>query len=252
VSTDTKTSRPWYADWFGRDYLDVYSHRDKSEAVRQIDLMTRSLQLAPGARVLDLCCGGGRHSIEMARRGYSVVGVDLSAELLEQARESATGSHTSVEFIRADMRCVITPGGFDVVANFFTSFGYFDTDDENQRVLDAIRASLRPGGTWMLDYLNRDHIVANLAPPDERTIGEINVRQERSIDTDRGRINKILTVQRDGQSRVYRESVRMFTFPELKRMIHDAGLRITSVYGESDGRPFGLRSPRLVLAGTTR
>ena len=243
---------PWYEAWFGRDYLDVYAHRDAAEAIRQVDLMERTLRPAPGARVLDLCCGGGRHAVEMVRRGYRVVGVDLSAELLACARKEADAAGVTLDLIRADMRSVVAPGAFDVVVNFFTSFGYFDADEDNCGVLCTIRASLRPGGGWMMDYLNRDQVIRTLVPHDERTVGELVVRQERRVDAARGRIEKTLTLRRGGRTRVYRESVRMYTLPELARMADEAGLAIAHVYGSSDGAPYGTTSPRLILAGTTR
>lgn len=252
VSADAPVT-PWYAEWFGSDYLDVYAHRDVEEAVRQLDLMERVLRPSPGSRVLDLCCGGGRHSVELARRGYRVVGVDLSGDLLDAAMVHSDRKGVDVEFIRGDMRCAVADGAFDVVVNFFTSFGYFELDAENQRVLSSIRRCLRPGGAWLMDYLNRDHAVRNLVPRDERRIGDLLVRQERHIDSMRDRIEKTITLSRHGGApRSYRESVRMYTLPEMARMTCDADLTITGTFGDSDGRPFGNYSPRLVLTGTTR
>lgn len=242
--------RPWYAEWFGRDYLAVYSHRDTREAARQIDLMERVLSPAPGSRVLDLCCGGGRHSAELAARGYRVVGVDLSPDLLESARNLTAEKKLDVQFIRTDMRSCVGNGAFDIVVSFFTSFGYFETDTENARVLDAIRGNLRPHGGWMLDYLNRDWVIGGLVPRDERVEGDIRVIQERRLDLLRGRIMKTITIQRPGGASTYQESVRMYTLPELLAMAGAARLRATHICGDYDGAPFAVGSPRLILAGT--
>lgn len=248
---DRNDPLPWYAEWFGRDYLAVYAHRDEREAARQIDLMERTLAPAPGARVLDLCCGGGRHSVELARRGYRVVGADLSPDLLETAQSAALASDLEVVFVRADMRTCVGNGCFDVVVNFFTSFGYFETDEENARVLDAIRGNLRTGGGWMMDYMNRDYVISRFEPRDERTTGEMRVVQQRRLDLLRGRILKTITIERPGRNDTYQESVRMYTAPELMAMLAKAGLRVTHVFGNSDGAPYALDSPRLILAGTT-
>ncbi len=242
---------PWYAEWFGRDYLEVYKHRDDAEARRQIDLMERALRPFPGARILDLACGAGRHSIELARRGYDVVGVDLSQDLLDRAAEEAAAAQVEVRLLRSDMREVVERNAFDVVVNFFTSFGYFETDEENLRVLAAIREALCAGGSWMLDYLNRERVIATLVPHDEKQVGDIHLAQERWVDLVRGRINKTLRLRTEGGVRVYRESVRMYSFPELVRMAEHAGLRATQVYGSYDGDAYGSASPRLVIAGTT-
>lgn len=248
--TNKLDPKPWYADWFGRDYVAVYAHRDANEAVRQINLVEKVLRPAQGARVLDLCCGSGRHSIELAKRGYRVCGTDLSAELLDRARTDAKNAETSIDFVRGDMRCAIGDRSFDLVLNFFTSFGYFDTDAENSRVLEAIHASLRPGGHWLIDYLNRDYVIANLVPSDEQRIGDMHIRQQRWIDTVRGRVEKILTVTDGDSSRTYRESVRMYSFSELRTMFGEAGLRINAVFGDFDGHAFGTLSPRLILMGS--
>jgi len=245
-------AQPWYAEWFGRDYLEVYSHRDKAEAIEQIDLVERVLNPSVGARVLDLCCGAGRHAVELARRGYRVVGVDLSGELLAEARKEADKAGVSVRFLECDMRNVVEPGGFDVVVNFFTSFGYFESDEENLAALRAIRTSLRPGGGWIIDYLNRDWVIRTLVPHDERRIGDIQLTQERRIDAERNRIIKTLTLRRGEHVRVYTESVRMYGLPELIGLTERAGLRISHLFGSSDGALYGASSPRLILAGTTR
>lgn len=242
----------WYRQWFGRDYLAVYSHRDQAEAAKQIDLMERALTPSVGARVLDLCCGAGRHAVELARRGYRVVGLDLSADLIEEARNEAAQAGVSVRFIEDDMRNVVEPGGFDVVVSFFTSFGYFETDDENLEAMAAIRTNLRSGGGWLIDYLNRDWVIRTLVPRDERMIGDIRLVQERRVDAVRGRIVKTLTLTRAQGVRTYTESVRMYGLPELIDLTERAGLRIAQTFGSPDGAPFGVSAPRLILAGTTR
>jgi hypothetical protein len=135
--------------------------------------------------------------------------------------------------------------------NFFTSFGYFETHEENARVLDAIRGNLRTGGGWMMDYMNRDYVISRFEPRDERTTGEMRVVQQRRLDLLRGRILKTITIERPGRNDTYQESVRMYTAPELMAMLAKAGLRVTHVFGNSDGAPYALDSPRLILAGTT-
>jgi 2-polyprenyl-3-methyl-5-hydroxy-6-metoxy-1,4-benzoquinol methylase len=251
VLSRQESSLPWYAEWFGRDYLAVYAHRDTDEARRQIALMERALAPASGARVLDLCCGGGRHSVELARRGYKVLGVDLSSDLLGAAQAYADENHVDITFVRADMRTCVADGVFDVVVNFFTSFGYFESDDENARVLRAIRTSLRPGGGWMMDYLNRESVIKGFVPRDERTLDGMHLIQERRLDIQRGRILKTLTIRRGDDTRTYHESVRMYTPPELFSLCSGAGLKVTQVFGSYDGAPFAIDSPRLILAGTT-
>ena len=242
---------PWYAEWFGAEYVSVYAHRDTAEAERQADLAERVLGLHRGDRILDLCCGAGRHSLEFARRGYHVTGIDLSPELLELARSGAREAGLNAEFIRCDMRRVVRPGAFDAVVSFFTSFGYFESDQENARVLENVRASLAPGGRWLLDYLNRDQVIATLVPEDTAVHGDVCVTQQRRFDFRRGRVEKTIALRKaDGSVKLFRESVRAYTLAELERMCARAGLRIDYVFGDADGAPYHAGSPRLVIAGS--
>lgn len=148
----------WYEEWFGHDYKLVYPHRDEAEAREQIGFVKRHINIPERAKVLDLCCGCGRHAIELWGLGYDVVGLDLSEELLDLACSRADECEMDVQFIRCDMREIPYEDHFDLIVNFFTSFGYFADDADNQRVLLAIAgfsictrlfSRSRRGGTWL-------------------------------------------------------------------------------------------------------
>ena len=249
--TQPENSTPWYAAWFGREYAEVYAHRDVEEAVRQVDFAEYVLRPPGGARVLDLCCGAGRHSVELVRRGYHVTGVDLSADLLDLAKDAAQEADADIRFVQCDMRTPVAQGAFDVVVSFFTSFGYFDSDEENAKVFQTIRESLAPGGVWLMDYLNRDHVIRNLVPRDSMTHGDMHITQQRWFDALRGRVEKTIALRRaNGELNIYRESVRAYTFREMERMIHEAGLRIDAVFGDIDRSPFETGSPRMIITGS--
>ncbi|MFH1070978.1 MAG: class I SAM-dependent methyltransferase, partial [Candidatus Glassbacteria bacterium] len=134
----------WYKRAFSHTYLDVYSHRDEDDARRALELVEktcfRGLSQSRRQRslVLDLCCGEGRYTLLLARQGHRVVGMDLSGELLEKARERLLAEPDlagRVWFVRADMCCIPSAGAFDLAINMFTSFGYFDQDRQNFEVL---------------------------------------------------------------------------------------------------------------------
>ena len=247
----------WYKTAFRYDYLRVYPHRNDEEARRQVDFLLARLDIPAQSAVLDLGCGDGRHSLELTRRGYRVTGLDLSDELLERARRRGADEGLDVNFIQGDMRDSPGASGFDLVANFFTSFGYFREDGENARVLDAISRSLRPGGHFLMDYLNRDFVIATLVPADRRTVDGMEVEQRRwitgdpSVANDHVRINKQVRIREDGAERSYDESVRMYTLEELDAMIGRAGLKITQTYGDFDGQPVSGGAPRNILIGQT-
>jgi SAM-dependent methyltransferase len=245
----------WYKRAFRLDYLRVYTHRNEEEARRQIDFLTRTIDCPPPQEVLDLGCGDGRHAIELARRGYRVTGLDLSEELLDRAREQAGALGLHITFRQGDMREIPWRAAFDLLVNFFTSFGYFTPDEENARVLRAMAGALRPGGRFLIDYLNREHVVRTLVPHDRKTMGGMTIEQTRWITGDPGqpgspvRINKRVTIRDGRQSRTYEESVRMYTLEELTAMLTEAGLEITRLFGDFDGRPLTPEAPRMILTG---
>ncbi len=245
----------WYKTAFRYDYLRVYPHRNDEEARRQVDFLVDNMDIPPSCKVLDLGCGDGRHSLELARRGYLVTGLDLSEELLERARSRTAEEGLDITFIQSDMRDPPGVSAFDLVVNFFTSFGYFQEDRENARVLDAIARSLRPGGRFLMDYLNRDYVISTIVPADSRTVEGMEVEQRRWISGDPSetgghvRINKQVRIREDGAERSYDESVRMYTLDELGDMMVRAGLEIVQTYGDFDGSPVSDDLPRNILVG---
>ena len=246
----------WYKTAFRYDYLRVYPHRNDEEARRQVDFLLECLDIAPPCDVLDLGCGDGRHSLELTRRGYRVTGLDLSGELLERARRRTAEEGLDITFIQGDMRDPPGTSAFDLVVNFFTSFGYFREDEENARVLEAISRSLRPGGWFLMDYLNREYVISTLVPADSRTLGGMEVEQRRWITGDptaagdHVRINKHVRIREEGTERSYDESVRMYTLEELDAMMDRAALKVTQTYGDFDGSPVGNDTPRNILIGS--
>ncbi len=240
----------WYEEWFGEEYKLVYPHRNEAEAKKQVEFLMRHIRLPDGAKVLDLCCGCGRHAVELKQRGYDVVGLDLSEELLELACSRAYECGEDVEFIRCDMREIPYEDHFDLIVNFFTSFGYFADDAENQRVLSSIAAALKSGGKFLMDYMNPENVARNLVERDEKDIAEgIHVIQERWIDKSPRRVNKKITLIREGEESIYRESVRMYSHEEMAGMLSAANLELLETYGDFADSGYNQDSTRMVLIG---
>lgn len=238
----------WYRDWFqDENYLTVYRHRDETEARATVDLFEQLVRPPAAARVLDLACGTGRHAIELARRGYHVTGVDLSPTLLDIARRQAVSERVAIRFVRDDMRRLALGESFDAVVNLFTSFGYFETDDENAKVIESVARVLVRGGCFMLDFLNAAFVIANVKSLDRTTEGETEITQVRAINN--GRIEKTITLASGGDVREYFESVRLFTRDELRSMFDANGLTTVAECGDYDGSPYGIDSPRCILFG---
>ena len=239
----------WYSEWFGRKYLELYSHRDREEASRQIDQVEKLVSPARDLPVLDLACGGGRHAIELARRGYKVVGLDLSETLLEVAREAAAEEGVEIEFVHFDMRAIPFDDTFGTVLNFFTSFGYFEDEEDNLEVLRGIGRALVPGGRFLIDHINREHVLANLVPEDSSVENGRLVTQRRRFVQETGRLEKRITIEEGGESEEFLESVRLYTRGEFGSLAESAGLQVVDVFGALDGSEFGTESARMVVLG---
>lgn len=239
---------PWYEDWFGSDAYDlVYDHRDEAEAERLIDLIEREIAPQPGAHIVDVGCGRGRHARILAHRGYRVTGIDLSSNAIAEARTraKAEGVDDELSFRVGDMREPACEACADGVVNLFTSFGYFDEDAENERALRAMRTALRPGGWFLQDFLNAPLVVETLEPSETETRNEATIHQRRWIED--GRINKEITIEHEGTSETYRESVRLYTLADLKVLYERVGLDLVDTFGNYEGTPYTPRSARLLL-----
>jgi SAM-dependent methyltransferase len=237
----------WYEQSFGRDYLTVYKHRDLQGAAREVRRMMQWLDLPVGAEVLDLCCGMGRHSLALTELGLSVTGVDLSEVLLAEARK--LDSQAKVTWIRGDMRNVPLALTFDAVVNLFTSFGYFEDDEENAQVLREIDRLLAPGGRFIIDYMNPSYVIRNLVPASERMEGSERIEERRSIE--QGFVRKrIEIVGADTPQRSYLEQVKLYSLEQMKRLMAATSLRVDQVYGGYDSSVYDEQtSERMILVG---
>ncbi|MEK4359502.1 class I SAM-dependent methyltransferase [Paenibacillus sp. FSL M7-1455] len=225
--------KDWYEKSFGEDYLLVYKHRDAEGAAREVKKMISWLNLPSGARVLDLCCGTGRHALALADSGYRVSGVDLSDVLLREARKS--DDRGRVEWHQADMRSLPLDGGFDAVLNLFTSFGYFREDGEQLKVLREIYRMLKPGGRFIIDFMNSPYVRSHLVPESRREAEGQRIVEKRRIERDF--VIKDITItplQGDGEQRQYHERVKLYTLEQMKQMLADAGLAVDEVHGGYD------------------
>jgi SAM-dependent methyltransferase len=262
----------WYKEWFGEEYLGLYSHRDEQEAEAHIDFVERQLGEPPPRAVLDLACGAGRHTAALRKRGYRALGIDLSLTMLAHAWQLPRAA--------GDMRCLpFAAGSFDWVLNFFTSFGYFEKERENFQVLEEIVRVLVPGGRFLIDIMNSANTLRHLqarevqrldgrqleahapgrkdkrakaAKPGGRAANPQTVEIERWYDPATKRINKrirVLAAGGGGTPRTFLESVRAYQPEEVTIGLHWAGLEVTGLYGNFQGDPYGSDSERLILVG---
>ncbi len=246
--TDSRDISPkWYQRSFGALYPLVYAHRSPEAAAGEARFAAEAVGLGAGDRVLDLCCGAGRHSAHLLSRTRRVTGLDWSPELLAAARAGLGGA---AALVRGDMRALPFGGVFDVVFNFFTSFGYFADDAENARAAGEMARVLRPGGRLFLDHIGAAWAAARLVPRSEREQDGLRIVEERWLDggDPPARVNKVTTVWRGG-ARLGRfpESVRLYTPETLGAVLSGAGLAVERVFGDYRDLPPGPDAPRLIF-----
>jgi SAM-dependent methyltransferase len=232
----------WFEEWFGDEYLQLYPHRDQVEADQGVALVAAATGLEPGWRVLDVGCGAGRHARAFRARGARCYGVDLSATLLRVAR-----GVTDAPLVRADMRSLpIRSGSMDLTVSLFTSFGYFEHDDEHAGALREMVRTLRPGGWFVIDFLNAAEVRARLVPRETVAVygGEVDVR--RSVSPDGRFVCKAITTP---CGREFVERVRLFEPAEIVAMLEAAGVNVRQRYGDYQAAPLAPGSPRTILAG---
>ncbi|MCA9593510.1 MAG: methyltransferase domain-containing protein [Myxococcales bacterium] len=244
-----KTRRAWWEELFGEDFARAFSHESPKQITRDADFIEESLGVAKGGVVLDLACGAGHHAVELARRGYGVVGYDLSLYQLALAADVAQESSQKLNLLQGDMREMAFEEMFDGIFCWDTSFGYFE-EEKNFAVAQRVFRALRPGGMFLLDVANRDFVVAN-QPAQTWFEGDACVcMDDMNVDfiTSRLRVKRSLILD-DGRSIECNYSIRLYGLHELGKLLHDVGFRVTEASGHpsTPGVFFGASSPRIII-----
>jgi SAM-dependent methyltransferase len=237
----------WWRTWFGPVYLDLYDPVLQDRTPGEVDAIERLLEIRPPLRILDLACGQGRHSIELAKRGYQVTGLDQSRYLLDVAAQRAAAAGVAVSWVEGDMRQPYpVPSGVDVVVNLFTSFGYFADDADDLMVLRAVAGVLRPGGRFLLEVLNGERIMRTFEEREWIPFGEATVLEQRRLDRDRRRMEVDRTIVRDGHEEKTSHMLRLYSGREVVVLAKRAGFDVVQLYGGWDGELLTEDSLRVV------
>ncbi|PSL47590.1 methyltransferase family protein [Chitinophaga niastensis] len=239
----------WFKDWFNSPYYHLlYNNRDEQEAAAFIDKLLAYLQPVPGALMLDVACGKGRHAKYLADKGYDVTGIDLSIESINTAKK-LENEHLS--FFQHDMRLPFRVNYFDIVFNFFTSFGYFDSQRDNDNALRTLKNALKPGGKLVLDYLNSSYVATHLVVDEVKEKENVVFDIRRQL-KDKKFIKEICILDKEKMRRAaYTESVNAFTRHDFEEMFARQGLKITEIFGDYHFNSYDeQRSPRLIIIAT--
>lgn len=248
-SASTPRKKPWWEEVFGDDFSRGHRGLGPEAAQREVAFIASQLGLERGAVVLDLCCGQGELTIEMNRRGFSVVGYDLSVYQLAVAGDNAQNAKQKINFLQGDMREMAFDAMFDAIVCWDTSFGYFE-EEKNLDVARRMFQALKPGGSLLLDVLNRDHVALN-SPHNHWFEGDGCIcMDDMQLDwiTSRLKVKRSIILD-DGRSKELTFSIRLYTLSELGKLLHDVGFRVASVSGHpaTPGAFLGPQSPRIII-----
>jgi SAM-dependent methyltransferase len=239
--------KEWFKDWFSsEEYLSVYQHRNNEDAQKLLELIIRETELNKDASVLDAACGAGRHSINLALKGFNVTGFDLSKSLLKKAKSDSVLQQIEVDLFCADIRNICLSKKFDLILNLFTSFGYFDNDEENFCFVRTAFNLLNENSYYVLDFLNANFVQNNLVPETIKETGNKKVTERRKIEN--GRVVKEITIQSGERTNSYLESVRLYPKEKVISEFEKIGFNFTKLFGDYEGSVFNEhKSPRLIL-----
>lgn len=237
-------SKEWFETWFDSPYYHIlYQNRDDKEAEFFLDNLIKRLRIQPGAKVLDVACGKGRHALYLHRKGLDVTGFDLSAESISYDKQF---ENDSLNFYLHDMRHVFRVNYFDVVFNLFSSFGYFDSEHENIRCLLSNAASLRHGGLFVFDFLNAAKVRLN--GNNAVTKKEKGIVFDIRKTVDATKVRKEIRFTDQGRNYCFEEKVALITRAEFEKYFQLAGLTIEAVYGSYALQDYNEQtSDRLIL-----
>lgn len=246
--------RPPWEEVFSDDFVRAFPRLTPKQVSAEATFVEESLGVQKGGVLLDLGCGAGQHAVELASRGYNVVGYDLSLTMLALAADEAQERSQKINFLQGDMREMAFEEMFDAVFCWATSFGFFD-EEKNASVLRRVHRALRQSGMFLLDLANRDFVVPRL-PTLNWFEGDgcvcIDDAQFDSI-TSRLRVKRTL-MREDGKSREVEYTVRLYALHEIGKMLHEAGFKVVEVSGHpaTAGAYFGAESPRMIILSERR
>ncbi len=217
----------WYKSWFNSPFYPIlYQNRDSRDARILLDNLLDRIDVEPHARILDLACGRGRHSIYLNQKGYDVTGLDMSKSSIEEASES---TNEKLNFLVGDMRQIPFKSHFDYVFNLFTSFGYFEDAEDNLTTLKSIHAALKPNGQLVMDFFNTPKVVEEMVEEEVLEKGGIEFHITRS--TVDGKIRKQIELQHEGESFYFEERVEALDLDRFKELLGQAGFQLDQVFG---------------------
>jgi SAM-dependent methyltransferase len=236
--------------WFDSPYYPMlYAHRSEDEARQAVQNVVGLLNLAPGARILDVGCGRGRHLWPLSDLGYRVAGIDLAAHRVAEARAGSAQKGIDAELFVGSMLDPLPQAPYDAVVNWFTSFGFFDDLATHQLAIAHMAQALSPGGALVMDFMNAVEVRANLVPEDHVQVDRVEFHINRWIEEPF--VHKSISIRDGAHSEAFHERVMLLDRTDFEALFAAAGLQSVQFLGDYDGSPWTPQSPRCIAIGRT-
>ncbi len=247
----------WYEKWFSSEYyFELYKHREEKDTRTFVNLIQRNLDCSTKTSLLDICCGAGRHSLEFARRGYDVTGIDISPFMINKAKMALKNNKDvgiKIKFLVMDMRNFNFNNSFDIAVNIFSSFGYFIDDKENFSLFSNVKSSLKKNGYFVFDFLNRYYVIKYLVPFTKTILPDTIILQKRRIENNfvfkdiyickRNKYKECIRKKPD-----FIERIKLYGFTEIRSELKKNNLEIIETFGDYYGNKYNeLNSKRLII-----
>ena len=237
--------KEWFETWFDTKYYHLlYRNRNEIEARQFIDALLRFLTPAPDSQFIDVACGKGRHSKYLNNLGYKVTGIDLSENSINEARLNSSDDE-GIQFHQQDIREPFPEKDLDFAVNLFTSFGYFDTEEEHQMALNNMYNSLKPGGKMVIDYMNASEVLFSLKKEEHREVDGVHFKIRRYIEN--GSIIKEIKVTDKSKEYLFEERVKAFSKTDLESLIVNSSFKICATFGSYNLEPHTEQSSRILI-----
>ena len=238
----------WFEDQtFWQDFRSVLFHNYRMNSTSlQVEKMIELLELSRDDKILDLCCGVGRHSLEFAKKGYEVTGVDLTQRYIEEAKSKAEEEDLDVEFVVADMKDFERKDTYDAAINFFSSFGYFKEEGDNLRVMERVHSSLKDGGRFLIDVMGRKVMAREYTEKREGRLDDGYFIEEREIKGDWELLENRWTLIKDDDVKNGTFYIKIYSAEELREMLEKSGFASIDLYGDLEKSEYEEDAERLV------
>lgn len=239
--------KEWWKSFFGKEYVESQAAGGQFKHTKQeVNFLEKAIPLVKKNRILDLCCGHGRHTIELAKRGHKVWGLDYSQYELRLAKAAANQASLDIDFRHGDARSFRYSFKFDVILNMFTAFGYGSREDD-EKIIRRVGQNLKKGGKFFVDLLSLPWLWRNYKPQERKKLSSYTVIMSRTFDFFENVNVEVRKIKYGNQTKTHVTKVRFYTLPELHHLFAQEGLKFVKVWGSFKGEPYGLDSKRMIV-----